>query len=398
MIKRETYLKRIRGFYDKDLIKVITGIRRCGKSVLLMQIMDELKTQGIGKDQILYINFEDYDYSFIRTGMDLHDYVKSQITTDKKYYLFFDEIQTVPDVERVINSLKVKYNTSIFITGSNGKLLSGELATFLTGRYVSFRIMPFTFREMCELKQIKPGDVTDELFYDYITWGGLPQRFQMEGEEQTKTFLRDVYDAIVLKDIVQRAGIKDIELFNRIIEYLVCNTSQTFSATAISDYFLSINRKVSRETIYNYLEHITSSLIMSKASRYDIRGKRILTKLDKYYLTDMGLGRIRNSGFKLEMGALLENVVYNELLVRGYEVYVGKTRNGEIDFVAVNGTDKEYYQVAYYLADQRVIDREFGVYRQVADNYPKYVLSMDKMDFSRDGIIHQNILEFLGKE
>ncbi|RHR20785.1 ATP-binding protein [Clostridium sp. AF19-22AC] len=398
MIKRETYLKRIRGFYDKDLIKVITGIRRCGKSVLLMQIMDELKTQGIGKDQILYINFEDYDYSFIRTGMDLHDYVKSQITTDKKYYLFFDEIQTVPDFERVINSLKVKYNTSIFITGSNGKLLSGELATFLTGRYVSFRIMPFTFREMCELKQIKPGDVTDELFYDYITWGGLPQRFQMEGEEQTKTFLRDVYDAIVLKDIVQRAGIKDIELFNRIIEYLVCNPSQTFSATAISDYFLSINRKVSRETIYNYLEHITSSLIMSKASRYDIRGKRILTKLDKYYLTDMGLGRIRNSGFKLEMGALLENVVYNELLVRGYEVYVGKTRNGEIDFVAVNGTDKEYYQVAYYLADQRVIDREFGVYRQVADNYPKYVLSMDKMDFSRDGIIHQNILEFLGKE
>ena len=398
MIKRETYLKRIRGFYDKDLIKVITGIRRCGKSVLLMQIMDELKTQGIGKDQILYINFEDYDYSFIRTGMDLHDYVKSQITTDKKYYLFFDEIQTVPDFERVINSLKVKYNTSIFITGSNGKLLSGELATFLTGRYVSFRIMPFTFREMCELKQIKPGDVTDELFYDYITWGGLPQRFQMEGEEQTKTFLRDVYDAIVLKDIVQRAGIKDIELFNRIIEYLVCNPSQTFSATAISDYFLSINRKVSRETIYNYLEHITSSLIMSKASRYDIRGKRILTKLDKYYLTDMGLGRIRNSGFKLEMGALLENVVYNELLVRGYEVYVGKTRNGEIDFVAVNGTDKEYYQVAYYLADQRVIDREFGLYRQVADNYPKYVLSMDKMDFSRDGIIHQNILEFLGKE
>lgn len=398
MIKRETYLKRIRGFYDKDLIKVITGIRRCGKSVLLMQIMDELKTRGIGKDQILYINFEDYDYSFIRTGMDLHDYVKSQITTDKKYYLFFDEIQTVPDFERVINSLKVKYNTSIFITGSNGKLLSGELATFLTGRYVSFRIMPFTFREMCELKQIKPGDVTDELFYDYITWGGLPQRFQMEGEEQTKTFLRDVYDAIVLKDIVQRAGIKDIELFNRIIEYLVCNPSQTFSATAISDYFLSINRKVSRETIYNYLEHITSSLIMSKASRYDIRGKRILTKLDKYYLTDMGLGRIRNSGFKLKMVALLENVVYNELLVRGYEVYVGKTRNGEIDFVAVNGTDKEYYQVAYYLADQRVIDREFGVYRQVADNYPKYVLSMDKMDFSRDGIIHQNILEFLGKE
>ena len=395
MIKRETYLRQIRGFYNKDLIKVITGIRRCGKSVLIMQIMEELKEQGIEEGQILYINFEDYDYSFIQTGMDLHNYVKEHIEPGRRYYLFFDEIQTVPDFERVINSLKVKYDTSIFITGSNGKLLSGELATFLSGRYVSFRMMPFTFREMCDLKQIKPEDITDEILLDYMTWGGLPQRFQMENEEQTKTFLRDVYDAIVLKDIVQRAGIKDIELFNRIIEYLVCNPSQTFSAAAISDYFLSMNRKVSKETIYNYLDHIASSLIMSKASRYDIRGKRILTKMDKYYLTDMGLGRIRNSGFKLEMGALLENVVYNELMVRGYDVYVGKTRNGEIDFVAVKGAEKEYYQIAYYLTDQSVIDREFGAYQQVTDNYPKYVLSMDKMDFSREGIIHQNVIRFL---
>lgn len=395
MIKRETYLRQIRGFYNKDLIKVITGIRRCGKSVLIMQIMEELKEQGIEDGQILYINFEDYDYSFIQTGMDLHNYVKEHIEPGRRYYLFFDEIQTVPDFERVINSLKVKYDTSIFITGSNGKLLSGELATFLSGRYVSFRMMPFTFREMCDLKQIRPEDITDEILLDYMTWGGLPQRFQMENEEQTKTFLRDVYDAIVLKDIVQRAGIKDIVLFNRIIEYLVCNPSQTFSAAAISDYFLSMNRKVSKETIYNYLDHIASSLIMSKASRYDIRGKRILTKMDKYYLTDMGLGRIRNSGFKLEMGALLENVVYNELLVRGYDVYVGKTRNGEIDFVAVKGAEKEYYQIAYYLTDQSVIDREFGAYQQVTDNYPKYVLSMDKMDFSREGIIHQNVIRFL---
>lgn len=395
MIKRETYLRQIRGFYNKDLIKVITGIRRCGKSVLIMQIMEELKEQGIEDGQILYINFEDYDYSFIQTGMDLHNYVKEHIEPGRRYYLFFDEIQTVPDFERVINSIKVKYDTSIFITGSNGKLLSGELATFLSGRYVSFRMMPFTFREMCDLKQIKPEDITDEVLLDYMTWGGLPQRFQMETEEQTKTFLRDVYDAIVLKDIVQRAGIRDIELFNRIIEYLVCNPSQTFSAAAISDYFLSINRKVSKETIYNYLDHIASSLIMSNASRYDIRGKRILTKMDKYYLTDMGLGRIRNSGFKLEMGALLENVVYNELLVRGYDVYVGKTRNGEIDFVAVKGAEKEYYQIAYYLTDQSVIDREFGAYQQVTDNYPKYVLSMDKMDFSREGIIHQNVIRFL---
>ena len=398
MIKREEYLKRIRGFYHKDLIKVITGIRRCGKSVLLMQIMDELCEQGVSESQILYINFEDYDYSFIRTGMDLHEFVKRKITSHEMYYLFFDEIQVVPDFERVINSLKVKYNTSIFITGSNGKLLSGELATFLSGRYVSFRILPFTFKEVCKLKEISAENVTDELLQEYMVWGGLPQRFLMENEEQTKTFLRDVYDAIVLRDIVQRAGIKNIELFGRIMEYMICNPSQTFSPQSMSDYFMSINRKVAKDTIYNYLEHITSSLIMSRVSRYDIRGKRILTKMDKYYLTDMGLGRIRNTGFKLEMGALLENVVYNELVFRGYEVYVGKTRNGEIDFVAIKDNKKEYYQIAYYLYDEKVIEREFGAFSNVSDNYPKYVLSFDKMDFSREGIIHKNILDFLMEE
>lgn len=378
-----------------DLIKVITGIRRCGKSVLLMQIIEELKQQGISEDQILYINFEDYDYSFIRTGKDLHEYAKEKFTSDIKCYLFFDEIQTVPDFERVINSLRIKLDCSIFITGSNGKLLSGELATFLSGRYVSFRIYPFSFSETCELLNVSKENASEEMLLDYMTWGGLPQRFQMNSEEQTKTFLRDVFDTIVLRDIVQRAGIKDIDLFNRLIEYLVCNPSQLFSIASVSDYFLSINRKVSRETIYNYLEHITASMILERASRYDIRGKRILTKIDKYYLTDMGLGRIRNSGFKLEMGALLENIVYNELLIRGYDVYVGKTPKGKIDFVAVKGQEKEYYQVAYYLYDQRVIDREFGAFREISDTFPKYVISFDKMDFSRDGITHKNALRFL---
>lgn len=398
MIKRESYLKKIRGFYHMDLIKVITGIRRSGKSVLIEQIMEEIREQGIGDDQIIYINFEDYDFSFIRTGMDLHEYVKKRITEGRQYYLFFDEIQVVPEFERVINSLRMKYGASIFITGSNGKLLSGELATFLSGRYVSFKIMPFSFREMCEIKNISNHELSEELLLDYMEWGGMPQRFLFSNEEQTKTFLRDVYDTIVLRDIVQRSGVKDLELFNRVMEYLVRNPSKIFSVSSMTNYFLSINRKVSKETIYNYLEYITSSLIMTKACRYDIRGKRILTKMDKYYLTDTGLGRIRNSGFKLEMGALLENVVYNELLVRGYDVYVGKTRTGEVDFVAIKGQEKEYYQVAYYLYDQKVIDREFGALAGIPDNYPKYVISFDKMDFSRDGIIHKNALKFLMEE
>ncbi|MCC8102339.1 MAG: ATP-binding protein [Clostridiales bacterium] len=395
MIKREYYLSKIRDFYHLDLIKVITGIRRCGKSVLLAQIMGELREQGISEEQILYLNFEDYDYSFIRSGKDLHEYVKGKIVTEKKYYLFFDEIQTVPEFERVVNSIRMKFDTSIFITGSNGKLLSGELATYLSGRTVSFRMYPFSFSEVCEIRALDREAVTDEVLLDYMNWGGMPQRFQMENEEQTKTFLRDLFDTIVLRDIVQRSGIKDIDLFNRLVEYLVCNPSQTFSVQAVTDYFLSENRKVSKETIYNYLEYITSSMIMERASRYDIRGKRILTKMDKFYLTDMGLGRIRNSGFKLEMGAMLENVIYNELLVRGYDVYVGKTRKGEIDFVAVQGQQKEYYQVAYYLYDQKVIDQEFQAFREIPDNYPKYVISFDKMDFSRDGIIHKNAIRFL---
>ena len=395
MIIRETYLKKIRSFYHLDLIKVITGIRRCGKSVLLMQIMDELRSQGIANEQIIYINFEDYDFSFIRTAMDLYEYVKEKLVTTNTYYLFFDEIQIIPEFERVINSFRMKYGASIFITGSNGKLLSGELATFLSGRYVSFSVQPFSFREACEFQKLAREQITEEHLKDYMIWGGLPQRFYMQDEEQTKTFLRDVYDTIVLRDIVQRAGIKDIELFNRIMEYLVCNPSQIFSITSLANYFLSVNRKISKETVYNYLEHITSALIMKRASRYDIRGKRILTKSHKYYLTDMGLGRIRNSGFKLEMGALLENVIFNELLARGYEVYVGKTTNGEIDFVAIKGNQKEYYQVAYYLYDQKVIDREFGAFSNIPDNFPKYVLSFDKMDFSRDGIIHKNVLDFL---
>ena len=395
MITRDVYLEKIRPFYHMDLIKVITGIRRCGKSVLLMQIMQELIAEGTKENHIIYINFEDYDYSFIRTGMDLHEYIKEKIEDEDKYYIFCDEIQVISEFERVVNSIRMKYGASIFITGSNGKLLSGELATFLSGRYVNFYVQPFSFKEVCAIRGLERSEVTEEILQDYMIWGGLPQRFLMQGEEQTKTFLRDVYDTIVLKDIVQRAGIKDIDLFNRVMEYLVCNPSQIFSVTSMSDYFLSVNRKVSKETIYNYLEHITASLIMKKVSRYDIRGKRILTKMDKYYLTDLGIGRIRNSGFKLEMGALLENVVYNELISRGFEVFVGKTTKGEIDFVTVKEQEKVYYQVAYYLYDQKVIDREFGAFCDVPDNFPKYVISFDRMDFSRDGIIHKNVIDFL---
>lgn len=393
MIIRETVLKKIRPFYNSELIKVLIGLRRSGKSVILQQIMDELIENGVAKSQIIYMNFEDFQYSSITNAKQLYEYICGKRENEMKYYLFFDEIQMVDEFERVINSFRATWDVSIFITGSNGKLLSGELATLLSGRYVSFRVTPFSFVEYCEIKQIIEPSETDLL--EYMNWGGMPQRFSMKSENETRTFLQDLYNSIVLRDIVQRTGAKEVDLINRIMEYLMLNPSQTFSAKGILNYFKGVNRVVSAQTLYNYLDHIQSSLIVSKTQRYDIRGKQLLTTLDKYFLTDLGLGRIHNSGYKLEMGAMLENIVYNELRNRDYEVYVGKILGGEVDFVAVKGNQREYYQVAYYLTDQSVIDREFGAFRSISDNYPKYVISMDKADFSRDGIIHKNVIEFL---
>ena len=396
MIIREIYLSKIRPFYDQDLIKVIMGIRRCGKSVLLLQIIDELKEKGIEEKQIIYINFENEDYSFIKNDIDLHNYIKEKITNKEKYYLFFDEIQNVKDWEKAINSFKTSKNVSIFITGSNSDLLSGELATHLAGRYVSFKIYPLTFSEVCELKNIKEKEDIEEAFDDYITWGGMPQRFMLTDEMQTKTYLSDVYDSIVVKDIITRFGIKDLDLFNRIVEYIVTTPSQNFSAESLSNYFANKdNREVSKVTLYNYLEYMTKAMLINKADRYDIRGKRILNGKYKYYLTDLGLGQVKNIGKRQQLGAYLENIVYNELISRGYDVKIGNLEKAEIDFIATRFKEKIYIQVAYILADDTVIDREFGAYKGIEDNYPKYVLTMDKHDFSQEGIIHKNVIDWL---
>ena len=395
MIKRNIYLKKIEPFYHSDLIKVLIGIRRCGKSVLIKQIIDEIQLGGISSDQIVYLNFEDLEHDALLTAKTLHRHIKDSIKDDRKYYLFFDEIQYVVDFERAINSFRSTMNVSIFITGSNSKIFSGELATLLSGRYVSFDIYPFSFKEVCQFREIAKEAVKDEDLMDFLDWGGMPQRFQFKTVQETRVFLNDLFNSIVLKDIIQRTQIKDVDLLSRIVEYLVQNPSQTFSAQSISKYFESINRKVSTDTLYRYMEAVSSAQIINKVVSYDIRGKRILTRLDKYYLTDVGLGRIKNSGFKIEIGPLLENIIYNELRSRGYSVYVGKTRKGEIDLIADKDNAIEYYQVAYLLASEEVLEREFGAYDDIRDNYPKYVLSMDKFDFSRNGVIHKNIVDFL---
>ena len=396
MIIREKYLSKIRPFYGQDLIKVITGIRRSGKSIILLQIIDELKEKGIQESQIIYINFEDEDYSFIQNDKDLHKYIKEKIINKEKYYLFFDEIQNVEKWEKAINSFKATKNVSIFITGSNSDLLSGELATHISGRYVSFKIFPFTFKEVCEMKGLKDKQNIEEQFQNYLTWGGMPQRFAFTDDMQTKTYLSDLYDSIVVKDIISRYNIKDIELLNRIAEYIVTTPSQNFSAESLSKYFLGTDkREVSKVTLYNYLEYMNKAYLINKADRYDVRGKRILNGKYKYYLTDLGLGQVKNSGKRPQLGAYLENIVYNELLSRGYDVKVGDLDKAEVDFIATRFEEKIYVQVAYILADEKTEEREFGAFKGIEDNYPKYVLTMDKFDFSRDGIIHKNVIDWL---
>lgn len=396
MIKREMYLKKIRGLYDSELIKIIVGVRRSGKSVLLKQIIDELLEKGIQEDHIVYINFEDYDYIDYTDPKKFNQFIKEQIKDKDKYYLLFDEIQNVRDFERVINSFRATLNVSIFVTGSNSKVLSSDLSTYLAGRYVSIKMMPFTFKEYLLLQEqngIKSN--LDEAFLEYVEWGGMPQIYNTTNLEERKMYLTDLYNTAILKDIVERHSIKNVNLLNRIIQFIMENIGGIVSAKSITDFLNHEKIKTSVDTVLNYIDYVNTSMIVNKVNRYDIRGKSVMTLLEKYFLADLGILQLKNSTVEKKVGGRLENIVYNELIARGYEVYIGKTKNGEIDFVVNDFKDRIYIQVTDYLSSDKVIEREFGAYKELEDNYPKYVLTMDKLDYSRDGIIHKNIIEWL---
>ena len=394
MLKRETYLSKIRGFYDSDLIKILVGIRRCGKSVILEQIIEELKEKGIQDNHIIYINFEFIEYEELQDYKKLNDYIKEKIIDNYIYYIFLDEIQNVNKFEIVVNSLRASLkNVSIFITGSNSKLLSEELSTVLSGRYVTFNINPLNYKEYVVLT--KKDAKNEETFWDFVQWGGLPNRIQFTEINNIKDYLYSVFDSIILRDVVERLGLKDLVLFNLILQYIIDTTGREFSAKNIINFLKSEGREVSTVTLYNYLEALCKALIIRKVYRYDIHGRAILKTLNKYYMTDLGIARIKSNNFEINKSFALENVVYNELITRGYDVYVGKTKKGEVDFIATKTNVKEYFQVAYFLTDEKVIEREFGAFKEIKDNYPKYVLSMDKFDFSQDGIIHKNIINWL---
>ena len=395
MIKREIYLKKIREFYNHtSLIKIIYGLRRSGKSVILNQISDEIRKMGVDEDHIIYINFESLDFYDITNAIELDKYIKNKVKDDKIYYVFLDEIQKIEQFEKAINSLSITDKFSIFVTGSNSRMTFAELSTDLSGRYVSFRVNTLTFKEIVELTNTKKEDY-EKLLFDIFEWGCLPQRFSFNDDNAKFTYISDVYDSIILRDIVERLKIKDITSFNKILQYLLEIEGREFSATNVLEYLKKENSEISTQTLYIYLEALCSAFIINKVNRYDIHGKAILKSLNKYYVSDLGIKKIKINQKDVNYSHYLENIVYNELVARGYEIYIGKTKKGEVDFVVSKQKQVKYIQVTFSLAHEETIEREFGAYKPIDDNYDKYVISMDKIDFSRDGIKHMNIIDFL---
>lgn len=393
MLKREKYLERIRDFYDSDLIKILVGIRRCGKSVILEQIMQELKERNIDEDHIIYVNFEFIEFENLTDYKELNKYVKEKIKDNKLYYLFLDEIQNVEKFEKVINSLRASKKVSIFITGSNSRLLSEELSTVLSGRYVSFKINPLSYKEVLEL--LSEEKSTDQIFENYMKWGGLPNRFEFKKEEAIKNYLYGVFDSIILRDVVERLKIRDTALFNLILQYIIDTIGREFSAENIMNFLKNEGRDVSTLTIYSYLDALCKALLIRKVYRYDIHGRAVLKTLNKYYVTDLGIAQIKNNKTEIDKSYAIENIVYNELLIKGYDVYTGKTKKGEIDFVATKSDKKIYIQVAFSIPNEDTKNREFGAYNIINDNYPKYVITLDKLTYEFNGIKHVNLIDFL---
>ena len=393
MLKRELYLNKIRDFYDSNLIKILVGIRRCGKSVILEQIINELKEKGIEENHIIYINFEFIEFEELTDYKKLNNYIKEKIKDEKMYYLFFDEIQNVEKFEKVINSLRASQKVSIFITGSNSRLLSDELSTVLSGRYVSFKINPLSYKEVLELKGMESS--TNEIFEDYLKWGSLPNRFDFEREEAIKNYLYGVFDSIILRDVVERLKIRDIALFNLILQYIIDTIGREFSAENIINFLKNEGRDVSTLTIYSYIDALCKAFLIRKVYRYDIHGKAVLKTLNKYYVTDLGIAQIKNNKIEIDKSYAIENIVYNELIIKGYDVYTGKTKKGEIDFVATKPNKKIYIQVAFSIPNEDTKKREFGAYNNINDNYDKYVISLDKLTYEYNGIKHVNLIDFL---
>lgn len=401
MIKREMYLDQIRQIIGTDFIKVIVGLRRCGKTSLLKSIIAELQNQGVNKQNIIYISFELVEYKNIFTSEQLDETVLNLTKNlEGKIYLLFDEIQQVESWEKSINSYRASFDCDIYITGSNSKLLSNELATLLAGRYIKINLYPFSFKEVLqyrkEIDNMKlDNESVKEQFNQYLLFGGMPGLLPISDDDTKVNALQDIYDSIIVHDILSRYTINEIDLFKRFSHYLMNSTGQTFSKTSITNYLKSENKRTTRNTISNFTDYLKDSLFCKRVRRQDILGKKILKTEEKYYLADQGFHHALVDNNNNWLGRILENVVFNELVRRGYSVKIGKIRNKEIDFVCEKHDNKIYVQVTYLLSSPETIEREFSPLMDVPDKYDAYVLSMDEFDMSQDGIKHKNIIDFL---
>lgn len=396
MIRRDRYLNRILPFIDQDVIKVLIGLRRSGKTILLSQIRDIILERGIPKENIIEINFESRRFKKLEDADMFYQYVieRAEKITGK-VYLFLDEIQHVAEWHSVIPSFRIDFDCDIYVTGSNSKLLSGELATHMAGRYVSFHIYPFMLSEVRDFYNKNSLEYTDDfLLTDYLKYGGLPMRLMLPDEHSIRTYLEDVYDSVVMKDILSRYSIRNENLLRKLLEFLLDNIGNPFSARSVCRALVSGGQSTTVETVLNYIDKLQAGMILSKAERYDIKGKNILASTEKYYAGDIGLRNVSKASEQIDASKLFENIIYLEMLSRGYEVKVGKLNSQEIDFVCYKGQKKIYIQVTYMLTED-CIAREFGNLEMIHDNFPKYVISNDKIDMSRNGIEHYNIIDFL---
>ena len=394
-IFRAKYIEKIKKFIDKPIVKILTGMRRVGKSTILNIIKDQL-LKDVPDENKIYMNFESFEFFDIKDAKLLKEYLDEKLKDKKgRVYFFFDEIQLVKDWERVVNALRVSLNSDIYITGSNSKLISGDLATLLAGRYVEFEIQPFTFDEFSEI--YKSSNLSqEELFQKFIKIGGMPGlKYFNLNEEVSQKYLNDIYNTVLVKDVLNYNNIRDVDIFNRILSFAMQNIGATFSASAIKNYLKSENRNISVDTVLNYLEYCNKAFVLKKVPRYKKKKKKLLKVDEKYYLTDHGFRQSMGFSNVKDIEKTLENIVYIELLSRGYSVKIGKVKDREIDFVVKKGEDISYFQIAYLMENEETRDREFGVYDLIKDNYPKYVLSMDKLDFSQRGIVHKTIIDFL---
>lgn len=396
MIIRRRYISRAEKFIDTGLVKVFTGIRRSGKTVILQQMAEVLKNRGVGEEQILMINLESLRYRKMAEEGKLYSFIlKRADAIKKRLYVMLDEVQVVPEWQVIVNSLRVDMDCDLYITGSNAALFSSELATYLSGRYIRIEVYPFTFSESREMMKSMGKEVSDErLFMDYLKYGGFPQRFYLPDEESVETYLRDIYEAVVMRDVVSRHSTNNPVLLGRVLSYVLDNVGNPFSARKVSGALTSAGMKVSVPSVLNYLDWLKEAFIILPARRYDLIGKEILGTMEKYYAADLGLRNIAKNSEKVDSSKLYKNIVFLEMKSRGYEVEVGKWENREIDFICRKGKEKLYIQVAYLITETDE-KREFGNLEEIKDNYPKYVISGDLMDLSRNGIIHKNIIRFL---